>query len=334
VQGDAQEEDAAGSLAFDNNRLQWADEMISALGLRRELFPECLPSTAVAGTITEEAARDTGLSVHTLVVNGGADQCMQAVGNAIVSPGVFASNIGTAGQISTTALKPVFDPLLRTNTFAHVVPERWNIMGACLNSGISLRWLAKEILLETDYAKLDAGVREIRPGSGGLVFLPYLTGERTPHLDPKARGMFFGLTLNHGRMEMARAVMEGVVFALKDCLQVVLELGVPLQKIVAAGGGAKSDLWLQMQADIFERTVYRSASSEQACLGAALTAAVGTGGFSGFEEACAIAVRPSTEAFHPNERNARVYRDLYDVFRELYPANKHLFSRLSGLADC
>jgi xylulokinase len=325
--------DAAGSLAFDNRRLTWSDELISALGLRRDAFPECKPSTAVAGTVTQEAARLTGLSTGTLVVNGGADQCMQAIGNGIVSPGVFASNIGTAGQISTTASAPAFDPMLRTNTFAHVVPGCWNIMGACLNSGISLGWFSKEILKETDYRKLDAGVDRVAPGAGGLIFLPYLTGERTPHMDPKARGAFLGLTLNHGPMEMARAVMEGVVFALKDCLTILLDLGVPMERIVAAGGGARSDVWLQMQADIFERTVYRSASSEQACLGAALTAAIGAGAFSGFEEACRAAVRPCTEAFHPNEKNARAYRDLYGVFREAYPINKRLFSRLSDLGQ-
>ena len=323
--------DAAGSLAFDNRRLGWSDELIAALGLRREVFPECLPSTAVIGTVSEEAARLTGLSTRTLVVNGGADQCMQAIGNGIVSPGVFASNIGTAGQISTTAAQPVFDPQLRTNTFAHVVPGHWNIMGACLNSGLSLKWFSREILKETDYQKLDAGVSKVPPGCGGLIFLPYLTGERTPHMDPRARGAFFGLTLNHCSMEMVRAVMEGVVFALKDCLSVVLGLGVPLKRIVAAGGGARSDVWLQMQADVFERTVHRSASTEQACFGAALTAAIGAGAFSGFEEACRTAVRPSVKTFHPNEKNARAYRDMYDVFRALYPANKALFSRLSEL---
>lgn len=325
--------DAAGSLAFDNSRLRWSDELITALGLNRALFPDCQPSTAVVGTVSEEASRLTGLSTRTLVVNGGADTCMQAVGNGIVAPGMFASNIGTAGQISTTAANPAFDPLLRTNTFAHVVPGCWNIMGACLNSGISLKWFSKEILKETDYRKLDADVAKVPPGSGGLVFLPYLTGERTPHMDPKARGAFFGLTLNHGSVEMARAVMEGVVFALKDCLSVVLDLGVPFERIVAAGGGAKSDVWLQMQADIFDRAVYRSASAEQACLGAALTAAVGEGAFSGFQEACEAAVRPSAEVFYPDERCARAYRELYEVFHALYPANRLLFSRLSELAQ-
>jgi xylulokinase len=325
--------DAAGSLAFNNIRLKWSDELIASLGLRREIFPDCQPSTAVVGTVSEEAARLTGLSTHTLVVNGGADSCMQAIGNGIVTPGVFASNIGTAGQISTTAAKPAFDPRLRTNTFAHVIPGHWNIMGACLNSGISLKWFLREILKETDYHKLDAEVAKVPPGGGGLIFLPYLTGERTPHMDPRARGAFFGLTLNHGPAEMARAVMEGVVFALKDCLTIVLDLGVPFEKIIAAGGGAKSDVWLQMQADIFERVVYRSTSTEQACLGAALTAAVGEGAFSGFNEACEAAVHPSAEAFYPNKTSVHAYRDLYEVFRALYSANKALFSRLSELGS-
>ncbi|MEG1813427.1 MAG: xylulokinase [Clostridia bacterium] len=323
--------DAAGSLAFDNERLSWSDDLIEALGIDRALFPECRPSTQVMGCVTREASDLTGLSTKTLVVNGGADQCMQAVGNAIVTPGVFALNIGTAGQVSTTASAPVVDPLLRTNTFAHVVPGCWNVMGACLNSGISRRWFSKDILNMDDYRALDAGVKKVEPGSGGLIFLPYLTGERTPHMDPKARGMFFGLTLKHGRMEMERAVMEGVVYALKDCLNILKGLGIPCEKVIAAGGGAKSDAWLQMQADIFECAVYPSASSEQACLGAALTAMVGSGAFSGFEAACQACVKPVTEAFYPIEANARVYRELYSVFDALYPANKALFARVSEL---
>lgn len=323
--------DAAGSLAFDNAQLAWSDELLNRLGIAREIFPQVLPSTVVVGTVSPQAAGLTGLSTRTAVVNGGADQCMQAVGNGMVRPGEFASNIGTAGQISTLASAPVYDPLNRTNTFAHVVPGCWNVMGACLNSGISRRWISKDILMETDYQALDAGVAQVPPGSGGLIFLPYLTGERTPHMDAKARGMFCGLTLKHGRMELERAVMEGVVFALKDCLNLLLSLGLPCERIVAAGGGARSNVWLQMQADIFERPVFRSASSEQACLGAALTAAVGYGAFESFEQACKTCVRPSTETFYPNEKNAAVYREAYEIFRALYPANKALFARLGAL---
>ena len=171
--------DAAGSLAFDNAQLAWSDELLDRLGIAREIFPQVLPSTVVVGTVSPQAAGLTGLSTRTAVVNGGADQCMQAVGNGMVRPGEFASNIGTAGQISTLASAPVYDPLNRTNTFAHVVPGCWNVMGACLNSGISRRWISKDILMETDYQALGCRRGTGAAGSGGLIFLPYLTGERT-----------------------------------------------------------------------------------------------------------------------------------------------------------
>lgn len=325
--------DAAGSLAFDNARLAWSDELLSALGLGRELFPEVLPSTAVVGEVSAQAARDTGLAEGTLVINGGADQPMQAIGNGIIEPGTFASNIGTAGQVSTVCDAPIYDRSLRTNTFAHVVPDRYNVMGACLSGGISRRWFAKDILRESDYDALNRAVEKAAPGAGGLIFLPYLAGERTPHLDPKARGMFFGLTLGHGRAEMERAVMEGVVYALKDCLRLLLGMGLRCDRIVAAGGGARGDAWLQMQADIFERPVYRSASSEQACLGAALTAAVGAGQFADFSEACRAAVRPPTQVFTPIEAHLPIYREMYDIFGALYPANKDLFARAGQIGQ-
>ena len=156
-----------------------------------------------------------------------------------------------------------------------------------------------------------------------------MAGERTPHMDPKARGVFFGLTLDHGRGDMARALMEGIVYGLKDGLGVLEEIGIPCRRIVAAGGGARSDVWLQMQADIFEKDVYRSASKEQACLGAAITAAVGAGVFRNFDEACDRCVEPAAGVFHPREENVQLYRELYPIFRSLYTANRTNFESIS-----
>ena len=323
--------DAAGSLAFDNVQLRWSETLLNALGLDLNLMPECAPSTKIVGHITAQAAADTGLCESTCVVNGGADQCMMAVGNGIVEDGVFASNIGTAGQISTTVRKPVYDPALRTNTFAHAVDHSWNLMGACLNSGISLKWITKQVLHDTDYDEVNRKVAASPIGGNGLFFLPYLTGERTPHMDSKAKGVFFGLTLAHDGAALERAVMEGVVFALKDCLNVLLEMGVECKRIIAAGGGARSDVWLQMQADIFERPVYRSASDEQACLGAAITAAVGVGKYKDYMEACAACVKEPERAFYPIAENVEVYRKMYPVYRELYRANRHIFSQIGEI---
>lgn len=321
--------DAAGSLVFDNTTLTWSQPLLDLLGIDRALFPDCLASTAVVGEIHAQAAQETGLVKGTPVVNGGADQCMQAIGNGIIDEGVFACNIGTAGQISTTITKPLYDKALRTNTFVHAIPERWNLMGACLNSGLSLNWFTKQVLNKNDYHAVDLDVMHVPAGSQGLFFLPYLTGERTPHMNPKARGVFFGLTLDHDEHTMERAVMEGVVFALKDCLNVLIEMGITCQKIVAAGGGAQSDQWLQMQADIFGLPVYRSASQEQACLGAAITAAVGTGLFDDYSQACNQCLLPAEVRFEPQAEQMKIYQSAYPIFQEIYRSNIHVFDRIS-----
>lgn len=323
--------DAAGSLAFDNARLAWSTPLLEGLGIDPGLFPECLPSTAVVGCVTAEAARRTGLCEGTLVVNGGADQCMMAVGNGIVEDGIVASNIGTAGQISTTVRRPAYDPRLRTNTFAHAIEGRWNLMGACLNSGISLKWIAKQVLGEEDYDEVNRTVAASPIGGNGLFFLPYLTGERTPHMDSLAKGVFFGLTPAHDKAALERAVMEGVVFALKDCLGILRELGIPCERIIAAGGGARSDVWLQMQADIFDLPVLRSASDEQACLGAAITAAIGEGAFENYEEACVRCLKKPERVFEPQRDNVRIYERMYPVYREIYQANKHIFRDINDI---
>ncbi|MCR4819104.1 MAG: xylulokinase [Fretibacterium sp.] len=324
--------DAAGSLAFDNRRLCWASPVIKKLGIQETLLPKCGPSTQVVGHITAEAARETGLWEGTKVVNGGGDSFMQAVGNGIVSEGVFASNIGTAGQISATVRRPIFDAQGRMSTFAHVVPGCWHLMGACLNGGVALKWITRQVLGEEDYEAANLAAAQRPAGCGGLFFLPYLAGERTPHMDPKARGVFLGLTLNHNRADMERAVMEGVTFALKDCLSLLTETGARCDRIIAAGGGARSNLWLQIQADIFERDVYRSASKEQACLGAAITAAVGVGEFKDFDEACARCVDAPAPVFHPNAENAAIYRKAYPVFQDIYRQNRGIFAAIDAMA--
>lgn len=323
--------DAAGSLAFDNVQMRWAKPIITGLGLREEMFPVCLPSTEVIGRVAPAAARDFGLSEKTLVINGGADQCMQAIGNAVIKEGACASNIGTSALICAVSSRPLYDSALRSNTFAHVLPGRWSVMAACLNGGSVLKWLTRKILYIDRYEAIDQMIGAREGWAGDLFFLPYLAGERTPHMNPRARGAFVGLNLSHDRADMARAAMEGVVFALKDGLEVLQKMGVPCRRMVAAGGGARSDVWLQMQADIFEMEVYRSASKEQACLGAAITAMVGAGLFPGFDEACAGCVKPAQEVFSPKEENVALYRKMYPVFKALYSANAPVFDQISKI---
>lgn len=320
--------DAAGSLAFNNEKLEWAFEMIERLGLDRNMFPPCESSAYIVGHVTGKASGETGLGQSVMVVNGGSDQCMQSIGNGIIEPGIFASNIGTAGQISTIVTKPYYDTRLRTNTFAHVVDGCWNIMGACLTSGVSLKWLKNQILEEKGYEIMNREGERIPPGCEGLLYLPYLSGERTPHQDSQAKGLFSGLTLKHNRYHMVRAVMEGVAYSLKDCMAVVEGTGLTCKKVIAAGGGANSSLWLQIQADILEQDIYKSITGEQACMGAAMTAGVAAGVYDDFSQACSQLVRLDSKVYHPIERHMQVYRQYYPIFRELYISNKNIFKSI------
>ena len=324
--------DAAGSAAFDNVKLRWAVPLIEGLGLDAGKFPEILPSTEIVGEVTDAASRDTLLSAGTKVVNGGADQVMQGIGNGITDEGLFACNIGTAGQVSASSSKPLYDKLLRTNTFAHAMPGRWNVMGACLTSGVSLKWFARSILGIRNFADVDNEVSKLRPGSGGVIFLPYLSGERTPHLDASARGLFCGLTLGHGRYHMARSVMEGVTYSLRDCMELLIGMGIPCDRVIASGGGANSGVWLQMQADVLGREVCRSSVSEQACMGAAITAGVGAGLYKDYPEACRELVKFEDRIFTPIKENADAYGEYYAIFRDLYAANKLNFAKLSAMS--
>lgn len=325
--------DAAGSTAFDNVRMCWAKPLIEGLGLDMEKFPRCEASSYVVGNLTAQASADTGLPRTVRVINGGADQCMQGLGNGIIRDGILSCNIGTGGQVSTSISTPLYDKKLRTNTFAHVMDGRWNFMGAALSSGSSLKWWNRQMAGIDDYGEMNREVEKLPAGSEGLIFLPYLVGERTPHHDPLSRGMFCGLTLKHNKYHMARAVMEGVTFSMKDCMGVLLENGVHCQKVIAAGGGANSSVWLQMQADILEQEISKSITAEQACVGAAITAGVGTGIYGSYEEACGLMAKLDDRVYEPIEENVRRYREYYELFRELYQRNREIFRKLGNLSQ-
>jgi xylulokinase len=322
--------DASSTLAFNTSKLEWSKEVIEETGLDMNKYPECRKPYDIAGQVTADAAKETGLAKDTPVVFGGGDQPIQAVGNGVIEPGTVSSTIGTGGQVFVPVKKPLYDRKLRTHTFCHAVPDTWSIMGASLCAGLSLKWLRDNILCGMDFGAMDKEAEKISPGSEGLVFLPYLTGERTPHMDPFARGVFFGLTLRHTRVHMVRAVMEGVVFALMDSLQILRELNVDINEIVASGGGAGSTLWLQIQADVFGYPVYTVKATEQACLGAAIMAAVGTGVYRTVEEACGNMVRRGERTVEPDSSNTCIYMELYDIYRDIYLKNKDVFKMLGG----
>lgn len=313
--------DASATGAFDTGRLQWSEEILNALGLNRDMYVDVYPTSQVAGKVTAQAAQDTGLAAGTPVVFGGGDQSMQAVGNGIVHPGQTSCTIGTGGQILTPIDRPLYDPQLRTHTFAHA-DGKWFAMGATLSAGLSLKWLRDKILEGYNYATFSERAQKIPAGSGGLLFLPYLGGERTPHLDPYARGTFFGLTHGHTRDHMMRAVMEGVVFSLRDCIGVLEEMGISVGNVIASGGGARSDVWLQIQADILQKEIYVSDMLEQACVGAAIVAGVGVGVYSTLDQALERIVRLSSTPHVPDAQSQARYQELYGIYRELYRQTK------------
>jgi xylulokinase len=322
--------DAASTLLFDVAGRQWSDEMVRAVGLDPELLPRVVESQEVCGTVTRHAARDTGLPVGAPVVAGGGDQPVSAIGNGVLAPGVLLSTIGTGGQLFAPLEQPAYDLELRTHTFCHAVPGRWFAMGAILSAGLCLRWLRDEVFggAGLDYEAMSALAQEVEPGAERLLFLPYLLGERTPHMDARARGVLFGLALRHGRAHVVRAVMEGVAFAMRDALEIFRSLGVSTERIIATGGGARSPVWRQVQADVFGCPLQSVASDQPAALGAAILAGVGTGVFPGFEQAVeqAVALGEPTE---PIADHVARYERLYALYQSLYPRLKDAFRELA-----
>ena len=317
--------DASGTGIFATGKREWAWDFIDRLGFPREIFPECHESSHVAGEVTRACAAETGLRAGTPVVYGGGDTPMQAVGNGLTAPGTLTANIGTACQLAGILDAPRHDALYRTNTFCHICDSTWMLMGAHLSGGVALKWLRDQVLMMGSYDEMTAVAAEAPAGSEGLLFLPYLSGERTPHNDPNAKGVWLGLSLKHGRAHMIRSVMEGIVLGLRNSLEIFEGLGVEYDRIVASGGGARGRLFREIQADIFGREIYTNAGNEQGCTGAALTAAVGVGAYASFAEACGQMIRYSPEVVAPNMENHKLYEDRFAVYKEIYSRNREFF---------
>ncbi len=320
----AEPSDASSTSLFDTVRRRWSAPLLDAVGIDADRLPSIHESAEVAGVLTREFAAATGLNPGTPVVYGGSDQSMQALGNAIVEPGTVSCGIGTGGQLFAPVSDPVYDPGLRLHLFCHAMPQSWHLEAGVLSAGLSLKWLRDNVLEGRSYQDLADMAAAVPPGAEGLFFAPYLAGERTPYMDPQARGGFFGLTLRHTRAHLARAVMEGVVFAMRQGLDIMRELGVPIERIVASGGGTRHHLWLQLQADMFDSPIYWTQTSESAAFGAALLAGVGAGLYSDAVAACRRAVRWNDVVCQPIPANVARYRQAYDTFRGLYPALRSL----------
>ncbi len=332
--------DASGTSLFDVGRRRWAREMLEALDIPAEWLPECYESPVVSGHISKTGAEVTGLKAGTPVVGGGGDQAAQAVGSGIIETGLVSVTVGTSGVVFASTDEFVVEPEGRLHAFCHAVPNKWHLMGVMLSAGGSLRWyrdtlgrMEKEIanLVGRDpYELLTAEAAQAPVGSEGLIFLPYLTGERTPYPDPNARGVFMGLTLRHDKAHLGRAVLEGVSYGLRDSLELMKDLGLEIRQVRASGGGARSDLWRQILADVFDTELVVINVTEGAAYGAALLAGVGAGVYEDVAEACqqAIEVVQRTE---PVRESAALYGEFYPVYRALYGALKPSFDLVSQL---
>ncbi len=346
--------DAAGTLLLDLRARDWSDEILRALDIPRDWLPRVYEGPEVTGTLLPNVANELGLPAGLPVIAGGGDNAAAAIGTGIVRAGVVSSSIGTSGVIFAHADTIALDPQGRLHTFCHSVPGQYHLMAVTLSAGGSFQWLRNTLRfqiadfrlqidhsadsnlqsainnLQLTYDKMTAMAATVPPGAEGLLFLPYLTGERTPHLDPLARGAFVGLTARHSAAHMIRAVMEGVVFSMRDGLAIMRELGLPLGEVRATGGGGRSPLWRQMQADIYGAPVATLAAEEGPAYGAALLAGVGAGVFADVQAAVDRCVRVSG-ATQPDPAAQARYEQIYAVYRGLYGALKDDMHRLAEL---
>ena len=324
--------DAAGTLLYDVRERRWSSEILDALDVDAAILPEVVGSADVSGRVTAGAAEALGLHPGLPVVGGGADNAAGAIGSGVVGQGTVQSSIGTSGTMLMPTASPLVDDQMRLHTFNHCAPDTWYLMGVILSAGNAMRWLRDVGLPGGSYDTLTAEAAGVPPGSGGLYFLPYLTGERTPHNDSAARGVFFGLHLGHTRAHLVRAVMEGVCFALRDSLELMRPFADDAGQIRAIGGGARSALWRQMQADVFAASVAGMGEGGGPAYGAAALAAAGAGMFGDVAEA--IDAWVATESISdPDAASVRVYDVLYQEWRELYPSLQARFASAAAAAE-
>jgi xylulokinase len=330
----AEVSDAAGTLLFDVRNRRWSEAVLNKLGVDPKLLPPVYESVDVCGKITPEVARLTGLKAGTPVVGGGADNACSAVGNGIVREGRVSASLGTSGVVLAHTDTVKVDPNLRAHSFCHSVPNKWYIMGVMLSAGGAFRWYrdalgAHEVAQAKEegvdpYEVLTREAAKAPVGGEGLIFLPYLTGERTPHADANAKAVFFGVTLRHGKGHLTRAVMEGVTYGMRDSLEIIRGLGTSVDQIYATGGGARSPLWRQIQADVYNAELVTINIAEGPAFGAAILAGVGVGVYDSVESATDALIK-ITSRTEPIPGNVKIYEEYYQIYRALYPALKPQF---------
>lgn len=322
--------DASGTLMLDVACRRWSHEVLEAVEIDSSMLPALHESPDVCGKISRAGANATGLPAGTPVVAGAGDQAAGATGMGIVRPGSVSATIGTSGVVFAATDRPALDPQGRLHTFCHAVPGRWHVMGVTQAAGLSLRWfrdrlLGGQIHGVDPYEQLTAEAAAVPAGADGLLWAPYLMGERTPHLDSNARAALVGLTASHTRSHIVRAILEGVAFSLLDTFTILREMNVPVKTIRLGGGGARSQLWRQVQADVYEHEVERVEAEEGAAYGAAILAGVGAQIWPSVDAACDSLVKVR-DRVSPNPTNVRVMAARYEAYRRVYPAVKSIFS--------
>jgi xylulokinase len=325
--------DGSGTLLFDLRARTWSDEVLAALSIPREWMPPVFEGPEITGHVRAEAASLTGLAAGVPVVAGGGDQAAGAVGVGAVELGIIAVTLGTSGVVFATTGGPLIEPEGRLHAFCHAVPDRWHFMGVMLSAAGSLQWYRDTIAPEASFDVLTAEAATVPPGSEGLLFLPYLTGERTPHPDPLARGAWVGLTVRHTRAHLTRAVLEGVAFGLKDNFALIESAGLgSVERVQVSGGGAKSMLWRQILADMLNTELVTVNTSEGAAYGAALLAGVGIERWNTVEAACRDSIQITGKVI-PDSNSAARYAELYPYYCALYPALCRSFTELATYSD-
>lgn len=319
--------DSAGTSLFNVAQRTWSDEVVEALGIPHEWLPKIYEGTEQTGVVSTEAAQLTGLKAGTPVIGGGGDQAAGAVGMGAVEPRIIGVTVGTSGVVFAPLAQYAYEPEGRLHAFCHAVPGQWHFMGVMLSAAGCLQWYRDTLAVDTGFDKLLAEAVNVPAGSEGLYFMPYLTGERTPHPDPLARGAFIGLTTRHTRGHMTRAVLEGVAYGLKDSFTLIANAGIPDNlEVRISGGGAKSPVWQQIIADIFNAPLVNVNTTEGAAFGAALLAAVGAGVYGDVASACQHTIETG-DVVQPGA-DASVYTDRYATYQSLYPTLKATFERL------
>jgi xylulokinase len=327
--------DASATILFNIKEKKWDKELLKALDIDNAILPDCYESIDVCGKITKEVSKITGILSGTPVIAGGADNTCGAVGTGIVKQGLMMVSLGTSGIVFCHSETPKIDEGKRIHAFCHSAPGKWYLMGCMLSAGGAFRWFRDELAAEEKkiakskkidtYEILTEEAQKISVGSEGLFFLPYLTGERSPHNDPYAKGAYIGITLRHNKKHMIRALLEGISFGLRDSLEVVKDLGQEINEIRITGGGARSPVWRQMLADIFNLPLKTITSSEGPALGAAIMAGVGVGIYENIEKACEDIIK-TEETTEPAQKNVEKYQNFYKTYGRLYKSLKKDFS--------